>query len=92
MNMFILSLHILVATITTISILGVFASAFRRKETKAYVAMLTSFAATALSGVALLFVSTHGLGRLCAMMSAYTVLVVVARLYYRKQLLTVSSL
>lgn len=92
MHTFILTLHILVALITTVSIGGVFASAFRRRETRVYSAMIISFAATAVSGVALLFVSTHGLGRFCAMMSMYTVFVVVARQYYRKQNTITSSL
>lgn len=92
MLMIILSFHILVASIMTLSILGVFAAAHRRRETVAYTPMLISFAATATSGLGLLFVSPSGLGRLCAMMTAFTFLVIVARSYYRKRIVTVSSL
>lgn len=89
---FILSLHVLIATVTTGSILGVFIAARAQRRTRAYLTMLVSFAATALSGVALLAISAHGLGRFCAMMSAYVVVVAFARHYYHVRTAAFSSL
>lgn len=88
----ILIAHIAVATIMTISVLGVVAAAYGRRETKAYTAMLGSFALTVVSGVGLLFVAADGLGRFCVMMSAFTLSVIAARAYYRKRLTTETSL
>jgi len=90
--MIILLLHILVATIMTLAIVWVFAAAYSQRETKAYGVMLSSFVATILSGVGLLFVSPSGLGRLCAMMSVFTLVTLVARQYYRKQVIARMSL
>ena len=83
----ILIAHITVATLMTISVLGVVAAAYSRRETKAYTAMLGSFALTVVSGVGLLFVAAAGgLGRFCVMMSAFTLSVIAARAYYRTRL------
>lgn len=92
MHMIILSIHIFVATIMTGATLGVFVAARKERETKMYSAMLVSFALTIVSGVAMLFVSPNGLGRLCVMMTTFTLLVVVARSYYRKRVTAVPSL
>jgi hypothetical protein len=85
MNMLILSLHILAALITTVAIIGVTISAYRKSETKLYMTMLLSFGVTAVSGIGLVFI-VGGLGRFCAMMSMYVVLVMMARSYYHKQI------
>jgi len=90
--MIILSLHILVATVMTLAIIGVFAAAYHQHETKAYGVMLGSFVPTILSGVGLLFVSVNGLGRLCVMMSAFTLVTLVARAYYLRRVILTSSL
>jgi hypothetical membrane protein len=92
MHMFILTLHILVASVMSLAIIGVFAAGYAQHATKAYSTMLVSFGATVVSGVGLLFVSPNGLGRLCAMMSAFTIFVLIARAYYRKQVPLASSL
>jgi hypothetical protein len=89
MHMLILSLHILVASIMTGATVGVFAAAHARRETKAYSVMLGTFGATTVSGIGLMFISAGGLGRFCAMMSVFTLSVLVARAYYRRR--TVSS-
>lgn len=90
--MLILTLHIAVALVMTIATLGVFAAGYAQRESKAYIAMLASFGVTVMSGVGLLFVSAGGLGRFCAMMSAFSLSVIVARAYYRKRLGATSSL
>ena len=54
--------------------------------------MLASFAATVVSGIALLFVSAGGLGRFCAMMSMFTLMTIAAGQYYRIRVLANSSL
>jgi len=92
MHVFILTLHILVASIMSLAIIGVFAAGYAERATKAYSTMLVSFGATVVSGVGLLFVSPNGLGRFCAMMSAFTVMALIARAYYRKRVVTVASL
>ena len=92
MNMLILSLHILAATVMTGAILGVFAAAHARRETKLYAGMLASFVATVVSGTTLLFVLTGGIGRFCVMMSAFTLMTIVARQYYRARVIVSSSL
>ena len=89
--MVILTLHILVASVMTVTMVGVFTAAYRRHETAAYQAMLASFGVTILSGIGLLFVSPTGLGRLCVMMSIFTILVVAVRAYYRKQVISVTA-
>ena len=88
----ILIAHITVATLMTVSVLGVVAAAYGRRETKAYMTMLGSFALTVVSGVSLLFVAAGGLGRFCVMMSAFTLSVIAARAYYRKRLTATTSL
>lgn len=85
MHVFVLSLHIFVASIMSLAIIGVFVAAYQRRETKAYTPMMISFAATVVSGVGLLFIAPTGLGRLCAMMSAFTLLTLAARHYYSKR-------
>ena len=90
--MLILAFHIIIALVTTLAIAGVLTAAYRRNETKFYMTMLVSFGATAVSGIALLFVSANGLGRFCAMMSAYAVFVAIAHRYYRVRISTTSSL
>ena len=90
--MLILTLHISAALFMTIATLGVFAAGYTRRESKAYETMLVSFGATALSGTILLFVSAGGLGRFCAMMSAFSLSVIAARAYYRKRLSATNSL
>lgn len=92
MNMVILTSHIVIASIMTLATVGVFAAAYSRRETKAYLVMLTSFAATVVSGIALLFVSAGGLGRFCAMMSMFTLMTIAAGQYYRVRVLANSSL
>ena len=88
----ILITHIVIATIMTVSLLGVVAAAYGRRETKAYAAMLGSFGLTVLSGIGLLFVATGGLGRFCVMMSAFSLSVIAARAYYRTRLAAETSL
>ncbi len=90
--MLILTLHISVALVMTIATLGVFAAGYARRESKAYTVMLASFGVTVFSGIGLLFVSNGALGRFCAMMSAFTVSVLIARAYYRKRLTAANSL
>lgn len=90
--MLILSLHIIFALLTTLAIVIVLLSAKSARETKAHVVMVVSFAATALSGLGMLFVNAGGLGRLCAMMSAYTLVVAAAHYYYRARVSATSSL
>lgn len=92
MHIFVLSLHIFVASIMSVAIAGVFLAAYQRRETKAYTPMMISFAATVVSGVGLLYIVPTGLGRLCAMMSAFTILVLVARAYYRKHVVVTQSI
>ena len=92
MNMLILTSHIIIASIMTLASVGVLAAASSRRETKAYLVMLASFAATVVSGTALLFVSAGGLGRFCAMMSVFTLMTIVAGQYYRVRVLANSSL
>ena len=92
MNTLILTIHITAALMTTLTIATVSLAAFRQRETRTYFAMLTSFAVTAASGIIMLFVSANGFGRFCVTMSAYAVVVVIARQYYRKQLSISSSL
>ena len=92
MNMVILTSHIVIASIMTLATVGVFAAAYNRRETKAYLVMLASFAATVVSGIALLFVSAGGLGRFCAMMSMFTLMTIAAGQYYRVRVLANSSL
>lgn len=88
MNMLILALHITVALVMTLATLGVFAAGYARRESRAYVTMLASFGVTVVSGISLLFVSAGGLGRFCAMMSAFSLSVIAARAYYRVRLAT----
>ena len=90
--MVILTSHIIIASIMTLASVGVLAAASSRRETKAYLVMLASFAATVVSGTALLFVSAGGLGRFCAMMSVFTLMTIVAGQYYRVRVLANSSL
>ena len=90
--MVILTSHIVIASIMTLATVGVFAAAYNRRETKAYLVMLASFAATVVSGIALLFVSAGGLGRFCAMMSMFTLMTIAAGQYYRVRVLANSSL
>ena len=90
--MLILTSHIIIASIMTLASVGVLAAASSRRETKAYLVMLASFAATVVSGTALLFVSAGGLGRFCAMMSVFTLMTIVAGQYYRVRVLANSSL
>lgn len=85
MHMFALGLHIFVAFVMSLAIIGVFIAAYKQRETRAYVPMMVSFSATVVSGIGLLFITPTGLGRLCAMMSAFTILVLVARYYYSKR-------
>ena len=92
MNMLILTSHIIIASVMTLATVGVLAAAHNRQQTKSYVVMLVSFAATVVSGTALLFVSTGGLGRFCAMMSVFTLMTIVAGQYYRVRVLANSSL
>ena len=90
--MLILSTHILISLVLSGAMVAVFASAHKRQATKLYTTMLASFTGVVTTGVALLVVSPAGLGRFCAMMSAFTLLTFVARAYYRRQVLsTVSS-
>lgn len=86
MHMLLLSLHVLVATLLVLSTLVVFAAGWQKRATKVYSAMLTAFAGTIGSGVIMLFVGFGGIGRICAAMSAVTLLTLVARHYYRAQL------
>ena len=90
--MVILTSHIIIASIMTLASVGVLAAASSRRETKAYLVMLASFAATVVSGIALLFVSAGGLGRFCAMMSMFTLMTIAAGQYYRVRVLANSSL
>lgn len=90
--MLILTSHIIIASIMTLASVGVLAAASSRRETKAYLVMLASFAATVVSGIALLFVSAGGLGRFCAMMSMFTLMTIAAGQYYRVRVLANSSL
>lgn len=92
MLMIILTLHILVASVMSIAIVGVLGAGYRQKETTFYQTMLGSFGLTVVSGVGLLFVTAGNLGRICAMMSVFTLSVIVVRAYYRKQLALSTSL
>ena len=64
---------------------GVLASAYGRRATKLYQAMMLSFAGVVVSGAALLVVSPAGLGRFCAMMSAFTLATLAVRAYYQRR-------
>jgi hypothetical protein len=88
MNTLILSLHIIVALITTVATAGVFAAAYARRETKLYTLMMGSFALTATSGISLLFVTSGQLGHVCAMMTFFLLATLVARAYYRTRVVT----
>ena len=81
MHMIILSLHILVASILTVSSLVVTVSARQRQTTNAYLVMMVTFGATIVSGLSLLLVGAS-LGRVCATMTALTLAVLLVRRYY----------
>ena len=88
----ILITHIAVAALMTVSVLGVAAAAYSRRETQAYAVMLGSFSLTVVSGIGLLFAAAGGLGRFCVMMSVFSLSVIAARAYYRARLTTETSL
>lgn len=90
--MFILTLHILVASVMSFAIVAVIASAHKQRETRFYQTMMGSFILTIVSGVGLLLVTAGTLGRICVMMSAFTFTVIAVRAYYRKNVPAVSSL
>lgn len=90
--MLILTFHIFVASTMSVSTVGVLGAGYRQKETAFYQTMLTSFALTAVSGVSLLFVTAGTLGRICAMMSVFTLSVMAVRYYYLRQLSLSKSL
>lgn len=83
MLMLILITHIAIASLLTAATLKVSLAAYRQEVSAAYRPMLFAFAATAVSGVGLLLVGTGGIGRICATMSAVTLVVFVVRHYYR---------
>lgn len=87
--MLILSLHIFIAVAMTVSTLAVYVAAYSRQETRAYRAMLVTFGITILSGAGLLAVSAAGLGRFCAVMSVFTLSVLLARAFYRNRSLAI---
>ncbi len=75
--------HIAIASLLTIATIKVAFSGYFRKGTSVYNVMLASFVATSLSGIGLLLVGAGGLGRVCATMTAVTMVVFVVRAYYR---------
>jgi hypothetical protein len=83
----ILTLHLLAVASLCVATFSVTVFAYHRHETGFYRAMLGSFGFTLLSGVGLVAVSAHGLGRLCAMMTIASVAVLAVRWYYRRQIL-----
>ena len=84
--------HVALAAIMTVSLLGVVAAAYGKRETKAYLTMLSSFGLTVISGVGLLFVAPGGFGRFCVMMSIFSLSVIGAHVYYRSRLVAKISL
>lgn len=82
-----LSFHVLVSVVLTLMITAVLASAVMSRKTRTHAVMWMNFAATSISGLALIFVSPAGLGRFCAMMTAFSLLTIVAHQVYRRRVL-----
>lgn len=81
----ILSIHIALALVMTLSTLVVLFAGWRQSESKSYFAMLVSFAATVLSGVGLVAVG-GSLTHLCVTMTVFGGASVLAARYYRRRL------
>ena len=81
----ILSIHIALALVMTVSTLAVFFAGWRQSESKTYIAMLTSFAATVLSGIGLVAVG-GSLTHLCVTMTVFGGASVLAARYYKHRL------
>ncbi|MEO5499144.1 MAG: hypothetical protein ABIR46_01430 [Candidatus Saccharimonadales bacterium] len=75
--------HIAIASVLTIATAKVSVAAYKQESTSTYHLMLGSFVVTILSGIGLLFVGAGGIGRICATMSAVSLVVFVVRYYYR---------
>ena len=86
MSMLILTLHITAALIMSAALIVVFVAGVSRRATRGYYVMLGSFSATLLSGIGLIALSAGGLGRFCAMMTAFTALTIAVRSFYRRRL------
>lgn len=86
--MLILALHIAVAFAMTVSTVGVASAAYAgRAVERVYRTMIASFTGTVLSGVLLVVIAPAGLGRFCAMMTAFSAMTLFARHYYRRRVL-----
>ena len=81
----VLSIHIALAVVMTISTLTVFVAGWRQSESKTYIAMLVSFAATVLSGVGLVAVG-GSLTHLCVTMTVFGGASVLAARYYKRRM------
>lgn len=86
-----LTLHVLVSVFLTLMITAVLVSAAMSRKTRSHAVMWGSFAATSISGLALIFVSPAGLGRFCAMMTAFSLLTLVAHQVYRRRVLATAE-
>lgn len=86
MNTLILSVHIAIASLLTLSALRVLFAAWQQHETKIYNIMRVSFAGTILSGTVLLFVGIGGIGRICITMTAVTFATILVSRYYQQRL------
>lgn len=80
--------HIAIASFLTLTTVKVSLAAYQQKSTSAYIPMLGAFTATIASGIGLLFVGAGGMGRICATMSAVTLVVFIVRYYYQARVIS----
>ena len=85
--MVMLMLHITIALTLTVSTVVVVLSAWQKRATGAYNAMLSTLGLTAVSGIGLLAIVPSSLGHLCMMMTAFTLSVIGVHYYYRARVL-----
>lgn len=81
-----LSTHILLAVLLTASSSIVLFSAWKRHETKIYLLMVGTFVGTFVSGGLMVVFGLGSLGRICAAMTAATMLTLYIARYYRLRL------
>lgn len=83
-----LFIHIVIASITIATSVAGLVMAWRQSDSlrSAIVALWSSFAATAVTGVALVVVAPQTLAHTCVMMSAYVVVVTGVHLYARRRI------